>query len=43
MTKISGRRIGLRLGVNDWHRKLRKWEKAWNSKLVRQKLKKDVI
>lgn len=39
MIKQSGRKVGLRFGINDWHRKLKRCEKSINAKIVRRKLK----
>lgn len=40
MTKVSGRKIGLRFGINDWAKHLhRSLLKRMNSKIVRQKMK----
>jgi len=40
MTKQSGRRVGLRFGINDWTKHLhRSWLKRCNNKIVRQRMK----
>jgi hypothetical protein len=40
MTKVSGRKIGLRFGINDWTKHLHRSRlKRLNSKIVRQRLK----
>lgn len=42
MIKQSGRRIGLRFGINDWTKHLhRSLLKRMNNKIVRQRMKKE--
>ena len=40
MNKASGRKVGLICGVNDWSRKIKKFAKKLNSKIVRKNIKK---